>query len=78
MSVVFPELVGEIAKRGIKKSVIAKRLNISERTFYNKLSGSTSFTWDEVRIINDCFFPDMDEKTLFSRTSNPCANRGTQ
>ena len=74
MTVVFPELVGEIAKRGIKKSAIAKRLNISERAFYNKLSGYSSFTWEEVCTINDCFFPDMKPEELFARGS--CLDTG--
>ena len=67
MKAVFPELVGEIAKRGIKKSAIVKQLGISERAFYNKLYGTSSFTWNEVCTIIDCFFPDLDAKTLFAR-----------
>lgn len=56
MSIVYPTLVGEIAKRGIKKSAIADRLGISEKALYNKLSGVTSFTWNEVQSINKVFF----------------------
>ena len=63
----YPILVGEIAKRGIKKTAIAKQLGISERTLYNKLSGNVSFTWDEVIAINSCFFPDFDPTQLFAR-----------
>lgn len=67
MSAVYPTLVGEIAKRGIKKSAIAKRVGISERALYNKLAGSVSFTWEEVIEINKCFFPDFDPTSLFAR-----------
>lgn len=67
MAVIFPTLVGEIAKRGIRKSVIAKHLNISERTLYNKLTGVAPFTWEEVCAINECFFPDMEPADLFKK-----------
>lgn len=70
MVAVYPTLVGEIAKRGIKKSAIAKHIGISERALYNKLSGVASFTWEEVKEINACFFPDFDPTTLFYRTVN--------
>lgn len=66
MTVVYPILVGEIAKRGVKKTAIADSLGITERTFYNKLTGISSFTWNEVRTINKRFFPDMTPNDLFS------------
>lgn len=65
MQIAYPMLVGEIAKRGIKKSSIAKRIGISDRALYNKMSGAVSFTWDEVVEINSCFFPDLDKNVLF-------------
>lgn len=61
----YPNLIGAIAMRGIKKTAIAKALNISERAFYNKLHGISSFTWNEVCVINKRFFPDMDKEELF-------------
>lgn len=67
MPVAYPMLVGEIAKRGIKKSSIAKRIGISERALYNKMAGAVSFTWEEVVAINSCFFPDLDKNVLFAR-----------
>lgn len=67
MSIAYPMLVGEIAKRGIKKRAIAKHIGISERALYNKMSGAVSFTWDEVLAINSCFFPDLDTHSLFAR-----------
>lgn len=67
MAVAYPALAGEIAKRGIKKNAIAKRIGISERALYNKLSGTVSFTWDEVIAINSCFFPDFNPEQLFAR-----------
>ena len=70
MAAVFPTLTGEIAKRGIRKTVIAKRLNISERTLYNKLTGTAPFTWEEVCTINECFFPDMEPAELFKKADS--------
>lgn len=67
MVIAYPILVGEIAKRGIKKSAIARHIGISERALYNKMSGAVSFTWDEVVAINSCFFPDLDKNSLFAR-----------
>ena len=73
MIAVYPTLIGEIAKRGIKKSAIAKHLGISERALYNKLSGIASFTWEEVLAINTCFFPDFDATSLFNRVERDTA-----
>lgn len=67
MAVVYPVLVGEIAKRGIKKTVIANRIGISTRSLYSKLAGETSFSWDEACEIRDCFFPDVNQSELFQR-----------
>lgn len=67
MRTAYPMLVGEIAKRGIKKRSIAKHIGISDRALYNKMSGAVSFTWDEVVAINSCFFPDLDKNALFAR-----------
>lgn len=68
--VYFPVLTGEIAKRGIKKRVIAEHLGICNRSLNNKLSGRVPFTWDEVKAIRNQFFPDMDADDLFSTDEN--------
>lgn len=60
----YPELEGQIAARGIKKTVIAKRIGCTERSLYSKLSGKTQFTWDEVATMNDVFFPDVEPSIL--------------
>lgn len=67
MAVIYPNLVAEIAKRGIKKTSIAKQIGVSSRTLYCKLSGETSFSWEEACAIKNCFFPDMESETLFKR-----------
>lgn len=62
----FPHLESAIADRGIKISVICKRLGISERAFLNKRTGISEFTWKEVHTIQTHFFPDMSACELFS------------
>lgn len=63
--VYFPILAGEIAKRGIKKKVIADSLGICGKSLNNKMSGRVPFTWDEVKKIRSTFFPDMSPDDLF-------------
>ena len=67
MEATYPTLVGEIATRGIKKSAIARACNLSERGFYNKLSGISPFTWPETKIIQSTFFPDIGIEELFAK-----------
>lgn len=70
MPIAYPTLIGEIAKRGVKKTVIAERTGISERSFYNKLAGISSFTWEEVCSIQSTFFPDISKDILFKRSQH--------
>ena len=62
----YPELAGEIAKRGMTKAAIAARLNIGARSLNNKLCGVSPFTWEEVNIIREEFFPDKKLEELFA------------
>ena len=71
MNIAFPTLTGEIAKRGIKKTVIAERIGVSVRTLYDKMAGKTSFTWEEANAIHSVFFPDIEKDTLFKRSDDP-------
>ena len=73
MNIAFPNLTGEIAKRGIKKTVIAERTGISLRALYDKMEGKTSFTWEEVNAIHSVFFPDIEKDTLFKRADDRTA-----
>lgn len=66
MAPVYPNLAAHIARRGVKKSVIAQALNITNRAFYNKLHGISEFTWREVCLIQQRFFPDVQLEILFS------------
>lgn len=69
MIIKYPVLEAKITDRGIKKIKIAEAINVSYRSFTNKLSGNTAFTWDEVCVVQERFFPDMELKDLFSRTA---------
>ena len=64
---VYPNLEAEIARRGIKKKDIAEELGISYKAFSNKRLGNSPFTYDEVCMICNCFFPDLDERYLFQK-----------
>lgn len=70
MRILYPELIGGLAKRSIKKSEVAKAVGISPRTLYAKLTGNTDFTLSEANSIHALFFPDMDKDTLFRRDTN--------
>ena len=65
---VYRILVGEIAKRGIKKKAIAESIGICGKSLNNKLNGTSPFTWPEVVTIRERFFPDMDTDYLFATT----------
>ena len=59
-------LRGKIAERGIKKSVIASVLGITQPALNHKIEGKSPFKWTEACLIQSKFFPDMDKDTLFT------------
>lgn len=66
----YPTLIAELARRGIKKKEVAKSISISERALYNKLCGKTDFTWQEIQMIANTFFPGIDKDVLFSKSND--------
>lgn len=64
--VYYPTLVGELAKREIKKVTLARSIGVCDKALKNKLSGKTPFTWPEVRKIRSEFFSDIPVDTLFA------------
>lgn len=87
--VAYPNLAAEIAKRGIKKNAIAKRLGICDKALCNKLKGRTPFTWPEVRTIRNEFFPDIPPDIMYvkkeehnmalaPKVENFCAHKKTR
>ena len=69
MNCVYPKMEEKIATRGTKKKVIASRLGISQRCFYNKLKGVTPFTYQEVEEMQKVFFPDMTKEQIMYKES---------
>ena len=65
MVVKYPVLTGEIARRGMVRSRIAKAIGVSYRSFYNKMTGTAPFTWEEACTIQSQFFPDITKEELF-------------
>lgn len=60
----FPVLVGEMAKKEIKRKQMSELLGISEKALKNKLDGKTAFTWPEAYKIQNTFFPYIEIKRL--------------
>lgn len=65
-AIYYPVLEAEIAKHGIRKKDIAKRLGISERSFSCKMNGRNDFWLSEVLTIQS-IFPEVSTDKLFSR-----------
>jgi len=63
----YSNLVGELAKKKITNTSIAKLLNIHLNSVANKLHGDSSFTVDEAIKIRDEYFPDADLSELFQK-----------
>jgi hypothetical protein len=71
MVTMFPVLNGEIANRGIQRTVIARAINVSYNAFRNKMAGVSPFTFDEACTIQERFFPDMEMRILFKKSTPP-------
>lgn len=52
----------------VSREDIRKLLRVSEKTVRNKLSGKTDFTWGEVKLIRNKFFPKDDFEKLFEQS----------
>ena len=67
---IYPNLIGEIAKREIKKKTVAESIGVCYKAFNNKMKGKTPFTWPEVKAIQQKFFPDIPTDELFAEIEN--------
>lgn len=61
----YPNLTKLLDERGIRKIAVAKKLKISERALKNKITGKTSFSWEQACEIQKSFFPDITKDELF-------------
>ena len=64
----YPTLTSELARAGIKKSLVAQILGISDKALYNKLYGDTPLTLEEAFKIRDSLFPHLTPDELYRRS----------
>lgn len=65
-------LIAEIARARpkLRYRIIARALDISERTLRDKIKGNSDFTWRETTLIHDKYFPELDKEYLFERAKD--------
>ena len=61
----YPTLLGEMAKRRIKKKDICELLGISQKTLWNKIESRSEFTLEEAKLVRKAYFEDMSIEELF-------------
>lgn len=62
----FVNLKIEMMKKGVTAKKISEKIGISNKTFFNKMNGSSEFTRREMYTIRDEFFPDKSIEYLFT------------
>lgn len=67
-NLLFPELIGEMAKRGEYQGTLAKLLGVTPETINNKMAGKTKWTISEMALISNHYSRDKEE--LFKRNEN--------
>lgn len=61
-------LLAESARKGITKKQMSECIDVSEKTFYNKVRGSSEITLVEAQMIRDTFFPEHKIEYLFKHS----------
>lgn len=64
----YNNLEAEIARKKIKKLLIAKEIGRTYNTLNLKLAGKYPFTYDEALIIHEKFFSECNFKELFKKS----------
>ncbi len=64
----YCNLEAEIARKKIKKTIIAEAIGKTYNTLNLKIAGKYPFTYDEALTIQEEFFPEVDFKELFKKT----------
>ena len=67
MNIEFPNLVAEIARKGVKKDAIAQTANMCTKTLREKIVGKSDFSLWEATVSRDTFIPDQTLEYLFER-----------
>lgn len=60
-------LLAEAARKGVTKKQMSECIDVSEKTFYNKIRGLTEITLIEAQMIRDSYFPDFKIEYLFEQ-----------
>lgn len=64
----FANLLAEMKRKKVSQTDIAKALDITSQAVSFKLSADGDFKSEEMIKIQETFFPDVDLKTLFTKT----------
>lgn len=64
---IYPNLAGEIAKKGITKKSMAEQLGMQYKAFTNRMYGKTPLTFDDAVKIKNMFFPESSIEFLFEK-----------
>lgn len=67
-NLLFPELIGEMAKRGENQTTLAELLGITPGSINNKMAGRTQWTISEMALISNHYNRSTEE--LFKRNEN--------
>jgi predicted transcriptional regulator len=59
--ILYPELLGEMAKHGHSQRDIARMLGITYTTVSRKMTGKAKWTMDEIDKICDCYKKNYNE-----------------
>ena len=63
----YGNLIIEMKKKKVTQAEIAKALNISRRSVFNKVSGNIEFSMSEALTIKRTFFDDQTIEYLFEQ-----------
>ncbi|OLR58259.1 hypothetical protein BHF70_00615 [Anaerostipes sp. 494a] len=63
----YATLIGEMAKKKVKKEDVAKLLGRHWNSVANKLNGISSFSVEESILIRDRYFPEWKIEDLFKK-----------
>lgn len=66
----YPNLIAETAKKGLKNKTIARTIGVHENTVSNLLTGKSKASIETAFAIKSNFFPNLDLEYLFKYKSN--------
>lgn len=63
-TIVFPNLIAELAKQGISIATLASKMGISTTALYAKVKGATQFTIKDANTITDILAKNNENVTM--------------